>query len=138
MLTGLVGRAFHLGQRLHVLAGTGIPGAIAIDGRSIVPQLRCKPGIPRAWVHTALADRVGGETLFDGQFGLFRNSGELIDARVLPSPSLPPRTEQLLFPASGPATGSFNGLHAKSKFLPPSLARPGKDRAETGFQQPVS
>jgi len=22
-----------------------------------------------------------------------------------------------LFPASGPATGSFNGLHAKSKFL---------------------
>jgi hypothetical protein len=26
-----------------------------------------------------------------------------------------------LFPASGPATGSFNDLHAKSKFLAPPL-----------------
>jgi len=29
----------------------------------------------------------------------------------------PPQTVNPLFPASGPATGSFNGLHAKSKFL---------------------
>jgi len=49
-----------------------------------VPQIHGKPGIPREWVHHALHPRKGGETLFDGSFRLFRDSGKLIDARDLP------------------------------------------------------
>ncbi len=66
------------------ISGTKIPANIAIDGRSLVAQFHGKPGIPRAWTHNALGKRHGGETLFDGKFRLFRNSGKLIDARALP------------------------------------------------------
>ncbi len=66
------------------LSGTKIPATITIDGRSLVPQINGKPGISRDWTHSALGKRHGGETLFDGQFRLFRNDGKLIDARALP------------------------------------------------------
>jgi len=66
------------------LTGTQIPSSLAIDGRSIVAQLHGRPGIRREWVHQTLAERLGGESLFDGKFRLSRQSGELIDARALP------------------------------------------------------
>ncbi|MGB6223661.1 sulfatase-like hydrolase/transferase [Haloferula sp.] len=66
------------------LTGTEIPSSIAIDGRSIVPQIHGKSGVPRPWTHNALSKKFGGETLFDGSFRLFRNNGKLIDARALP------------------------------------------------------
>jgi len=66
------------------LAATEIPASLHVDGRSIVPQIHGQAGIPRPWVHQALSDHLGGETLFDGQFRLFRISGELMDARDLP------------------------------------------------------
>jgi arylsulfatase A-like enzyme len=66
------------------LAGNPIPQAIAIDGRSIAPQIQGRPGVARAWVHQALSEALGGETLFDGHFRLLRKSGDLIDARDLP------------------------------------------------------
>lgn len=66
------------------LTGTEIPPTLGIDGRSLVPQLHDKTGVPRQWVHHALQKRLGGETLFDGQFRLFRESGKLVDARALP------------------------------------------------------
>jgi arylsulfatase A-like enzyme len=66
------------------LTGTDIPSSIAIDGRSLVPQIHGKGGIPRPWTHNALSRKLGGETLFDGSFRLFRDNGKLIDARALP------------------------------------------------------
>jgi arylsulfatase A-like enzyme len=66
------------------LTGTKPPPALTLDGRSLVPRLHGKPGIPRDWVHHALDKRKGGENLFDGQFRLFRQSERLIDARALP------------------------------------------------------
>ena len=66
------------------LTRSTLPDSLAIDGRSIAAQIHGKPGIPRDWVHHALAKKRGGETLFDGKFRLFRNSGKLIDARELP------------------------------------------------------
>jgi hypothetical protein len=41
---------------------------------------------------------------------------QLAIALTLAASALAGKTQQLLFPASGSATGSFNGLHAKSKF----------------------
>lgn len=64
------------------LTRTPMPGPV--DGRSIVAQIHGKKGIPRTWVHTTLGEKWGGETLFDGEFRLHRNSGKLIDARKLP------------------------------------------------------
>ena len=64
------------------LTETKLPGPI--DGRSIAAQIHGQPGIPRAWVHTTLGEKFGGETLFDGQFRLYRKSGKLLDARHLP------------------------------------------------------
>ncbi|MFM7180154.1 MAG: sulfatase-like hydrolase/transferase [Verrucomicrobiales bacterium] len=66
------------------LADTKIPATLSIDGRSLVPQIHGKPGIPRVWTHNALGKRHGGETLFDGNFRLFRDDGKLIDGRSLP------------------------------------------------------
>lgn len=66
------------------LTGTKLPASLAIDGRSIVPQVHGKPGIPRPWVDHALNAKLGGENLFDGKFRLFRNNGKMIDARALP------------------------------------------------------
>ncbi len=66
------------------LSGTKIPATISIDGRSLAPQIHGKPGIHRPWTHNALGKKHGGETLFDGKFRLFRDSGKLIDARSLP------------------------------------------------------
>jgi arylsulfatase A-like enzyme len=66
------------------LAGTEIPSSIAIDGRSLVPQIEGKSGVTRPWTHHALSRKLGGETLFDGSFRLFRDNGKLIDARALP------------------------------------------------------
>lgn len=65
------------------LSNTAIPESLSVDGRSIVPQLHGRSGIPRAWVHHAIGR--GGENLFDGSWRLFRNSGKLIDARDLPA-----------------------------------------------------
>lgn len=65
------------------LTATKIPETITHDGRSIAAQIHGKPGIPRGWVHHALAPQHGGECLFDGKFRLFR-SGKMIDARKLP------------------------------------------------------
>lgn len=62
------------------LSGTKLKSSITIDGRSIVPQLKGKLGIPRTWVHHAYR----GENLFDGKFRLFRKDGKMIDARELP------------------------------------------------------
>ncbi len=67
------------------LTGTAIPAAMALDGRSIVPQIHGQPGVPRPWVHHALAKQRGGENLFDGHFRLFRTTGRLIDAHGLPA-----------------------------------------------------
>jgi arylsulfatase A-like enzyme len=64
------------------LSGTGIPASIAIDGRSIAPQIHGAAGIPRPWVHHAVGD---DEALFDGEFRFLRKSGRLIDARRLPA-----------------------------------------------------
>lgn len=66
------------------LSGTKIPETLTIDGRSLVAQFHGKPGIHRPWTHNALSKKHGGETLFDGKFRLFRDSGKLIDARDLP------------------------------------------------------
>ncbi|MFK7910846.1 MAG: sulfatase-like hydrolase/transferase [Akkermansiaceae bacterium] len=60
---------------------TGAEIVDKIDGRSIVPQLHGKPGVPRRWVHHAYK----GESLFDGKFRLLSNSGKMIDARELPA-----------------------------------------------------
>lgn len=62
------------------LSRTELNPTLAIDGRSIVRQLRGLPGIPRPWVHHAYR----GENLFDGKFRLFREGGKMIDARMLP------------------------------------------------------
>lgn len=67
------------------LTGTRIPPSVAIDGRSLVPQLHGKPSVPRPWVHHALHQKLGGENLFDGNFRLFRQGGEMLDARALPA-----------------------------------------------------
>ncbi len=66
------------------LTGTEFPESLAVDGRSIAPQIHGRPGIHRPWTHNAFTPRYGGETLFDGNFRLFRASGKLIDARNLP------------------------------------------------------
>jgi arylsulfatase A-like enzyme len=66
------------------LSDTKIPATITIDGRSLVPQIHGRPGIPRAWTHNALGKRHGGETLFDGKFRFFRDDGKLIDGRAMP------------------------------------------------------
>lgn len=62
-------------------AGTTIPETISVDGRSIAPQVRGKPGEKREWTHQGLGK---GETLFDGSWRLFRTGGQLVDARQLP------------------------------------------------------
>jgi arylsulfatase A-like enzyme len=67
------------------LTETKLPESLAIDGRSIVPQVHGKSGVPRPWVNHALNAKLGGETLFDGKFRLFRNKGKMIDARALPA-----------------------------------------------------
>jgi len=67
------------------LTGTELPATLAIDGRSLMAQLHGKPGIHRAWVHHALPPGRGGESLFDGQFRIFRPAGRMIDARALPA-----------------------------------------------------
>jgi arylsulfatase A-like enzyme len=66
------------------LSDTRIPATVTIDGRSLVPQIHGRPGIPRAWTHNALGKRHGGESLFDGKFRLFRDDGKLMDGRSLP------------------------------------------------------
>ncbi len=70
------------------LASTDIPESLAIDGRSIAPQVHGKPGVHRAWVHHALTwnekKQSGGPNLFDGSWRLTRKGNELIDARKLP------------------------------------------------------
>jgi arylsulfatase A-like enzyme len=66
------------------LTGSKIPDSLAIDGRSLAARIHGKPGIPRAWTHNALGRKNGGETLFDGKFRLFRDTGRMIDARALP------------------------------------------------------
>ncbi len=63
------------------LSQTVIPGSLAIDGRSIVPQIHGQPGKERAWVHHAIGE---DENVFDGSWRLFRKSDELLDARSLP------------------------------------------------------
>jgi arylsulfatase A-like enzyme len=65
------------------LSGTVIPSELAIDGRSIAPQIHGQPGIPRSWVHHAIGGQ--GENLFDGSWRLFRKDGSLWDARHLPA-----------------------------------------------------
>ncbi len=73
------------------LTGTTIPESIAIDGRSIAPQVHGKPGIQRTWVHHAISGggkRKSGENLFDGNWRLFRKGEELWDARNLPAESV--------------------------------------------------
>lgn len=67
------------------LAGTAIPASLTIDGRSIAPQIHGRLGIRRNWTHQGLGK---DETLFDGVWRLFRNSGQLWDARALPAEPL--------------------------------------------------
>ncbi len=70
------------------LSGTTIPASLSIDGRSIAPQIHGRPGTPRAWVHHAFGRNKGsGENIFDGSWRLFRDSGQLWDARALPTES---------------------------------------------------
>ena len=65
------------------LSGTAIPESLAIDGRSLAPQIHGRPGARRRWTHQAIAG--GGENLFDGSWRLFRRNGALWDARNLPA-----------------------------------------------------
>ena len=67
------------------LAGTAIPASLTIDGRSIAPQIHGRPGLRRNWTHQGLGK---DESLFDGAWRLFRNSGQLWDARALPAEPL--------------------------------------------------
>ena len=64
------------------LSGTTIPDALAIDGRSIAPQIHGQPGTQREWVHHGIAGK--GENLFDGSWRLFSKGDVLSDARSLP------------------------------------------------------
>lgn len=64
------------------LSSTEIPDTIAIDGRSIVPQIHGEEGTPRYWVHHGISNK--GENVFDGSWRLFSKGGKLIDARSLP------------------------------------------------------
>lgn len=66
------------------LSGTKIPSTLAIDGRSVAPQIHGRPGIRRSWVHHGIGGR---ENIFDGSWRLFRKTGELWDARQLPAES---------------------------------------------------
>jgi arylsulfatase A-like enzyme len=91
------------------LTGTKIPQSITLDGRSLVPQLHGKPGIPRAWVHHALHEKQGGENLFDGQFRLFRQSEKMLDARALPSE----KSADLSDPEAAAAKAKLEGVFGK-------------------------
>ncbi|MEM9015867.1 MAG: sulfatase-like hydrolase/transferase [Verrucomicrobiota bacterium] len=69
------------------LARVQLPESLTFDGRSIRAQIHGREGIVRGWVHHAIGKgkgREGGENLFDGEWRLFRESGELWDARDLP------------------------------------------------------
>ncbi|MCU0779536.1 MAG: sulfatase-like hydrolase/transferase [Akkermansiaceae bacterium] len=99
------------------LSATAIPSSITQDGRSLVPHLHGKPGVPRAWVHHALAERLGGENLFDGEFRLFRKSGKLIDARALP-------LERPAAPDDSAATAAKARLQAVFDQIQPDGPRP--------------
>lgn len=66
------------------LTNSKIPETLRHDGRSIVPQIHGKKGTLREWTHNALGKKQGGETLFDGEIRLFKNTGEALDARKLP------------------------------------------------------
>ncbi|MDP6358708.1 MAG: FAD-dependent oxidoreductase [Planctomycetota bacterium] len=68
------------------LSGTDVPDSLAIDGRSIVPQIHGRTGIHRPWVHHAFGKN--GENLFDGSWRLFRKNGQMRDARALPAEPL--------------------------------------------------
>jgi arylsulfatase A-like enzyme len=99
------------------LSGTEIPPSLAIDGRSLVPQLRGEPGIPRLWTHNALSAKFGGETLFDGRFRLFRDHDKLIDARALP-------VEKSADPQDPEAAAAKANLEAVFKTIRPDGPRP--------------
>ncbi len=60
---------------LAEIAGAALPAGVELDGRSFAPQLRGRPGQPRAWVYCGWARR---SFLRDDAWKLI-NSGELYD-----------------------------------------------------------
>ncbi len=91
------------------LTCTPLPGSI--DGRSIAAQMHGKAGIPRDWVHSALSEKWGGETLFDGEFRLYRKSGILIDARHLPAEKPADANDPIARTAKAKLEAVFETLH---------------------------
>ncbi|MDF3130443.1 sulfatase-like hydrolase/transferase [Kiritimatiellaeota bacterium B1221] len=62
------------------IAGIQIPTDLGLRGRSILPQIEGRRGVPRHWVHQGIANK---ESIFDGSWRR-RSDGELRDARALP------------------------------------------------------
>lgn len=65
------------------LSRTDIPASIAIDGRSIAPQIHGNDGTHRPWVHHGIVNQ--GVNIYDGSWRLFSKDGKLMDARSLPA-----------------------------------------------------
>ncbi|WP_145263992.1 sulfatase-like hydrolase/transferase [Planctomycetes bacterium Pan216] len=116
------------------LSGTRVPESIAIDGRSIVPQLKGEPGTRRDWVHHGIVKTKrygGGENLFDGSWRLFRENGRLLDARSLPS-------ETKAKPEDVEAKGARERLEAVFEKISPKGERPPEpfDLSQNGTTSP--